>query len=148
MSYRLLFLLSLFFCNAQVGMTKIQKVSKPKLTVTLSDPKHDQQFNDYAIYAYFNNKQIGHINYGPSKNPYVPEGTWSIKSIRVAHDVLEQGVGFQLFSKAINILINKKVPTINIVVVPRLETLTTETLTNIYLRMLEKISPSLAQKHQ
>lgn len=148
MFYYLLFLVSLLSINTHHGMKTSQKISKPKLAVTLSEPKYDQLHNDYTIHALYQGKQIGHINYGPAKNPYVPQGAWSIKSIRVDNKYLEQGVGFQLFSKAIELLKRKKVDVINIVTVPRIETLTSQLLTDIYLNMLEKIDPTLRAKAQ
>ncbi len=143
MKYSFLILLIPFSFATMYGMAAKENIPLEEIKVKLSKPEYDKSFNDYTIHALYKGEKIGHINYGPSKNPYVPEGTWAIKSIRVDNAFLKRKVGFQLFSAAISLLRDKKVPTINIVAVPRIESLNADILTKIYLKMIEKIDPKL-----
>lgn len=142
MKYLFLILLMSFSFSMVYGMESKENIPA-EVKVDLTKPEYDKSFNDYTIHALYDGKKIGHINYGPSKNPYVPEGTWAIKSIRVENNFLKRKVGFQLFSKAISLLREKKVSTINIVAVPRIESLNADILTQIYLKMIEKIDSKL-----
>lgn len=113
--------------------------------ISYSTIQYSKNDNDYTIHATLDDKQIGHVTYGPTKNPQVPHGTWAIKSIRVAPEYLKQKIGYNLFSKAIaDIIKRKEASHISINAVPRLESpMASETLVNIYLKMIEKINPQL-----
>lgn len=124
--------------NNQISHDKTPKISYSSIEYSKND-------NDYTIHATIDNKQIGHVTYGPTKNPQVPKGTWTIKSIRVAPEYLKQKIGYNLFSKAMTYMIKRKEATyISINAVPRLESpMPAETLVNIYLKMIEKFNPKL-----
>ncbi len=129
-----------------IGMQKSNLSASPLApNISYSAIQYSKNDNDYTIHATLDDKQIGHVTYGPTKNPQVPNGTWTIKSIRVAPEYLKQKIGFNLFSKAISDIIKRKEAThISINAVPRLESpMSSETLVTIYLRMIEKLNPQL-----
>lgn len=114
--------------------------------VNYSSPQYDKEYNDYTIHALLNTKKIGHITYGPSKNPYVPKGSWSIKSLRVSNDYLKNKIGLKLFLQSVENIRAQKVLTINLVAVPLIDSLSKDVLINIYLKMIKKIDPNLIDK--
>lgn len=128
----------------QKGDQSIQKVTPH---VRYSKITYSKDDNDYAIHATINGKQIGHVTYGPTKNPHVPTGTWTIKSIRVAPEYLKHKIGSSLFSKALTDIIKRKDAThISINAVPRLESpISPETLVDIYIKMITRFDPKLYQ---
>lgn len=119
-------------------------VINQNMTVKYSKPEYNKADNDYTIRAFIGTQQIGHIFYGPSKNPHVPKGTWTIKSIRVAQKHQNKKIGYALFSQALENIKRTSASTISINAIPRLESpMPVETLVSIYLKMIEKYNPQL-----
>lgn len=131
-----LLLLLLTFTSPLFCMEPIQSPKRKRLEITYSEPTFDSQKEKYYIRAYEDDFCVGKIKFHPSHN--APHQGF-IEVLKVNHEWHGEGIGFQLFKRAIYAMLAKGYRAISWKAMGFTDRVNTDDLEKVYESMLKKL---------
>lgn len=131
-----LFLLLLVYAAQVCAMEPIQSPKRKRIEITYSEPIFNAQKEKYYIRAYEDDFCVGKIKFHPSHNA---ENQGFIEVLKVNHAWQGEGIGFQLFKRAIYAMLAKGYRAISWKAMGFTDHVSTADLEQVYESMLKKL---------
>lgn len=129
-------LLLLTFAIPAIAMEPAQSPKRKRIEITYSEPVFDSQKEKYYIRAYEDVFCIGKIKFHPSHNV---KNQGFIEVIKVNHAWQGEGIGYQLFKRAIYAMLAKGYRAISWKAMGFTDRVSTDDLEKVYASMLKKL---------
>lgn len=129
-------LLLLTFAIPAIAMEPAQSPKRKRIEITYSEPVFDSQKEKYYIRAYEDDFCIGKIKFHPSHNV---KNQGFIEVIKVNHAWQGEGIGYQLFKRAIYAMLAKGYRAISWKAMGFTDRVSTADLEKVYESMLKKL---------